>query len=77
LKGKGIDVSLSALSEDMAERDRRDAERSVAPLTACPDARILNTTALSIEVVVAQVLGWAAEAYPSAVGAGSSGQGPE
>lgn len=71
LKGKGIDVSLSALSEDMAERDRRDAERSVAPLTACPDARILDTTALSIEVVVAQVLGWAAEVYPSAVGAGS------
>jgi len=63
LKDKGIDVSLSALSGDMAERDRRDAERSVAPLTASPDARILDTTSMSIESVVTTVLAWAADAY--------------
>jgi len=63
LKDKGIDVSLSALSEDMAERDRRDAERSVAPLTASPDARILDTTSMSIETVVSTVMAWAADAY--------------
>lgn len=64
LKQKGIDVSLPALSKDMAERDRRDAERAVAPLRPCPDARILDSTGLGIEEVVARVLGWAAEAYP-------------
>ena len=52
LKDKGIDVSLPALSKDMADRDRRDVERSVAPLQACPDARILDTTSMSIEAVV-------------------------
>jgi cytidylate kinase len=66
LKEKGIDVSLSALSKDMAERDRRDAERSVAPLRASPDARVLDTTSMSIEVVVSTVLDWAATIYPSA-----------
>ena len=65
LKDKGIDVSLSALSKDMAERDRRDAERPVAPLQASPDARILETTSMSIEDVVSTVLDWAAKIYPS------------
>jgi len=63
LKDKGIDVSLSALSGDMADRDRRDAERAVAPLTACPDARILDTTSMTIDEVVSTVLAWAAETY--------------
>jgi cytidylate kinase len=64
LKQKGIDVSLPALSRDMAERDRRDAERSVAPLRACPDARILDSTRLNVEAVVSTVMQWAHEAYP-------------
>ena len=64
LKQKGIDVSLPALSKDMAERDRRDAERAVAPLRPCPDARLLDSTGLGIEDVVNRVLEWAAEAYP-------------
>ena len=65
LKEKGIDVSLSALSRDMADRDRRDTERSVAPLQACPDAKILDTTSMSIEGAVSTVLQWAATAYPT------------
>jgi hypothetical protein len=63
LKDKGIDVSLSALSKDMADRDRRDAERSVAPLRACPDARMLDTTSMSIEEVVSTVTEWAEQVW--------------
>ncbi len=66
LKDKGIDVSLSALSKDMVDRDRRDTERSVAPLKACHDACILDTTAMSIEEVVSQVIEWAQEVFPQA-----------
>jgi cytidylate kinase len=66
LKDKGIDVSLSALSKDMADRDRLDTDRSVAPLKACEDARILDTTSMGIEEVVAQVLEWAKEVFPQA-----------
>lgn len=64
LKQKGIDVSLAALSKDMAERDRRDAERTVAPLRACPDARTLDSTGLSVDEVVSRVLAWVAAAFP-------------
>jgi len=64
LKDKGIGVSLSALSRDLAERDRRDAERAEAPLRACADARILDTTEMPIEAVVARVLRWARDVYP-------------
>ncbi len=63
LKDKGIDVSLSALSRDMADRDRLDTDRSVAPLKACDDARILDTTSMSIDEVVARVLEWAKDIF--------------
>ncbi len=62
LKGKGIDVSLPLLSEDMAERDRRDAERSASPLKPSDNARLLDTTGMEIPEVVATVLRWAADA---------------
>ena len=59
LKDKGIDVSLAALSRDIEARDRRDSERSVAPLKPAEDARILDSSDRSIEQVVATVLAWA------------------
>ena len=61
LKGKGIDVSLAALSRDIENRDRRDSERLVAPLRPAEDARILDSSGQSIEAVTDTVLGWAAE----------------
>jgi cytidylate kinase len=61
LKDKGIDVSLAALSRDIEDRDRRDSERSVAPLRPAEDARILDSSGQSIESVTDTVLGWAAE----------------
>jgi len=61
LKDKGIDVSLAALSRDIEERDRRDSERSVAPLRPAEDARILDSSKMPISDVVRTVLGWAAE----------------
>ncbi len=61
LNDKGIDVSLAALSRDIEERDRRDSERSVAPLRPAEDARMLDSSGKSIEEVVRTVLDWAAE----------------
>ena len=58
LKDKGIDVSLAALSRDIEDRDRRDSERSVAPLRPAEDARILDSSGQSIEVVTQTVLDW-------------------
>jgi cytidylate kinase len=61
LKDKGIDVSLAALSRDIEDRDRRDSERSVAPLRPAEDARILDSSDQSIDAVTETVLGWARE----------------
>ena len=61
LKDKGIDVSLAAVSTDIEERDRRDSERSVAPLRPAEDARILDSSGKSIEDVTKMVLDWMSE----------------
>ncbi len=55
LKGKGIDVNLAALLEDIRRRDQRDEQREVAPLQPAPDAEILDTTTLGIPEVEARV----------------------
>jgi len=56
LMAKGIDVSVARLSREMAERDRRDRERAVAPLKPTGDAVVVDTTGLDIDTVVARVL---------------------
>ena len=61
LKDKGIDVSLAALSRDIEDRDRRDTERSVAPLRPAEDARILDSSGQSVEAVTNTVLDWAGD----------------
>jgi cytidylate kinase len=55
---KGIHASLAPLSRDLAERDARDAARSVAPLVAAPDAVQLDSSDLAVDEVVALILGW-------------------
>ena len=61
LKDKGLDVSLAALSRDIENRDRRDSERTIAPLKPAEDARYLDSSGQSIEAVTQQVLDWVAE----------------
>jgi CMP/dCMP kinase len=56
LKDKGSDVSLPALSREIAERDLRDQTREVAPLKAAPDACVIDSTGVSVEAVVQRVL---------------------
>ena len=56
LKDKGLSVSLADLSRDIAERDHRDASRALAPLVAAPDAVSVDSTGVSPEQIVAQVL---------------------
>jgi len=53
---KGIHANLDALLLDINQRDAQDARRAVAPLKKCADAHLLDTTELSIEETVEQVL---------------------
>ena len=56
LKEKGSDANLAALSREIAERDQRDSTRAVAPLRPAPDARIVDSTGMSVAEVVDVVL---------------------
>jgi cytidylate kinase len=60
LKEKGIGVSLPDLSWEIAQRDARDANRSVAPLRPAPDAHLIDSTSLSPQEVVARIVEWLA-----------------
>ena len=55
---KGISANILSLLQDLQERDARDAARSVAPLRKCTDARLLETTGLTVEQAVEAVLDW-------------------
>ena len=63
LKDKGSGVSLAALSREITARDLRDSTRAVAPLRPADDARVIDSTGLSIEAVVARVLEWGAGVF--------------
>jgi len=56
LKDKGLDANLAALSVEVAERDRRDANRPVSPLRPADDAVLVDSTAMTIDAVVERVL---------------------
>lgn len=55
---KGMAVSIANLLLDLRERDERDSQRGAAPMQQSPDAELLDTTNLTIESAVAQVLDW-------------------
>lgn len=59
---KGFSANLPDLLADLQLRDARDSQRSVAPLRQESDAKLLETTHLTIEQAVKQVLDWYAEA---------------
>ena len=59
---KGFSANLPDLLLDLRQRDERDSQRSVAPLRQEADAKLLDTTNLTIEQAVNQVLAWSREA---------------
>ena len=54
---KGFSSNITGLLEVLRERDNRDANRAVSPLRAAEDAVVIDSTHLSIEQTIEQVLG--------------------
>ncbi|MEO6269082.1 MAG: (d)CMP kinase [Lautropia sp.] len=54
---KGFSSTMSGLLQVLRERDERDANRAVSPLRAAKDAVVIDSTHLSIEQTIDQVLG--------------------
>ena len=61
LIGKGIGVNLAPLLGEISARDKRDRERTVAPMKPASDALVIDTTELGIDEVFAQVVKIASE----------------
>lgn len=58
LMEKGMCAKISDVVEELRQRDTRDSNRPVAPLRRYPDALFLDTTRLTIDQAVDQVLAW-------------------
>lgn len=56
LETKGIDEDLSVVLKSLNERDKRDSNRPVAPLTPAADAILIDATDRSVEEVVVEIL---------------------
>lgn len=56
LMEKGLGASMNALLQEIRDRDARDSGRAVAPLQKCADAILFDTTNMSVDAAVAQVL---------------------
>ncbi|CAM2179084.1 cytidylate kinase [Paraburkholderia sacchari] len=55
---KGFSANMDDLLRDLRERDARDSNRAAAPLKPAADAKLLDTSALSIDQAVEQVVQW-------------------
>jgi cytidylate kinase len=58
LMEKGMYAKIADVVEELRRRDARDTSRAVAPLKHYPDAFFLDTTGLSVEQAVQQILEW-------------------
>lgn len=68
LKEKGIAANMEDLVKDLIERDARDSSRTTAPLKPAPDAYVLDTSAMTAEQAVQQVLDWYAQVATNVAG---------
>lgn len=62
LIGKGFPANMDDLLADLRERDARDSSRAVAPLKPAEGAYLLDTSDMSVDQAVEQVLDWYAAA---------------
>jgi CMP/dCMP kinase len=53
---KEIDANLISITKEIEERDRRDMERKAAPLAMASDALYIDSSDMSIDAVVEEVL---------------------
>lgn len=56
LKDNGENVTFDRLFRDLEARDRRDRERAVSPTVPAADAVVLDSTRMSLEEVVSEVV---------------------
>jgi len=63
---KGFSANIDDLLRDLRERDARDSHRVAAPLKPAADAKLLDTSTLSVDQAVDQVVQWYQALLPTA-----------
>jgi cytidylate kinase len=58
---KGFSANMDDLLKDLAQRDARDMSRATAPLKPAEGAYLLDTSDMTVNMAVEQVLGWYAK----------------
>lgn len=61
LQNAGSDANLAQILADVQARDDRDMNRATAPLRPAADAKVIDSSALSIDEVLSVVLAYASE----------------
>lgn len=56
LKRQGTEVALDQLEREIAQRDRSDEQRELAPLRQAPDAVVIDTTDLTVDQQVERIV---------------------
>ncbi len=56
LKDKGMEVIIASLVKDISARDERDSSREHSPLVAAKDALLIDSSFMSIDEVVEEIL---------------------
>jgi CMP/dCMP kinase len=67
LKGKGINVSLEGVLQELAERDFRDEHRETSPLRPAEGAILIDTTSLTIDQSFRQFMQYVQKAFGTLV----------
>ena len=63
LMGKGIDVNIEQITREIEERDCRDKARKTAPLAQAEDALFIDSSSMTIQNVIDQVLSLIPQQY--------------
>jgi CMP/dCMP kinase len=58
LQQQGVHADLAQITADIEKRDWQDAQRAIAPLRPAADAKLLDSTDMSIEAVLTVILGY-------------------
>ncbi len=54
-QARGQVIDLETVERDLADRDRHDASRAIAPMKPAEDARLLDTTGIPLPEVIAMI----------------------
>ncbi len=56
LKAKGVDIIIEEVKEEMEKRDMQDSSRELAPLRPAKDAKYIDSTNLTTEEVIEEII---------------------